>query len=304
MGIEKQCKIFMELQDRVKGCFYAGAIGDCIGGYFENNTRASGGFLNFEWQLSDDTQLTLATCESIIATKGISAENIAARFLLWFNENRITGLGSSTLGALKALQVGGHWALAGRQGEYAAGNGAAMRIAPLAFWEPGRQAIADVCRITHRNDEAYAGALAVVESIQASINGRWHDGAKLIPFLLEALPDTQVRDRLIALNNETAPISEVGRKYGNSGFVVDTVPLAVYAAQYATAGSLPEIFEEIVKSGGDTDTICAIAGNIAGAHLGYGQLPLLYKSKLHTIKEAALLERLVEEFIEVVLAVR
>ena len=50
-------------------------------------------------------------------------------------------LGSSTLKALRDLAAGAHWELAGARGEYAAGTGAAMRIAPLAFLlEPGSAA--------------------------------------------------------------------------------------------------------------------------------------------------------------------
>lgn len=53
-----------------------------------------------------------------------------------------------------------------------AGNGAAMRIAPLAFHvDPAlaqdRQVIRDVCRITHHNDEAYVGALAIVGAVRS-----------------------------------------------------------------------------------------------------------------------------------------
>ena len=65
-----------------------------------------------EWRISDDTQLTLATCESIIELDGsISPEHIAGRFVQWFRERRITGMGSSTLKALRDLDAGLHWAL-------------------------------------------------------------------------------------------------------------------------------------------------------------------------------------------------
>jgi hypothetical protein len=43
-----------------------------------------------------------------------------------YNKGKLTGLGASTLKALRDLQVGAHWALSGWSGEYAAGNGAAM----------------------------------------------------------------------------------------------------------------------------------------------------------------------------------
>jgi ADP-ribosylglycohydrolase len=80
------------------------------------------------------------------------------------------------LKSLRDLEAGNHWALAGRLGERAAGNGAAMRIAPLAFVtdpvnDDGRRFIRDVSQVTHRHDEAYAGALATVFAIRSSRQG-------------------------------------------------------------------------------------------------------------------------------------
>src|SRR4030095_7433995 len=87
-----------------------------------------------EWRLSDDTQLTLATCEAI-AGRGGSGDPmaVAAACANWHRAKRVTGMGSNTLKALTELVAGGHWALVGGKGERAASNGAAMRAAPLGF---------------------------------------------------------------------------------------------------------------------------------------------------------------------------
>jgi ADP-ribosylglycohydrolase len=124
-------------------------------------------------QLSDDTQLTLATCGAFCKHSRIDPAAIAATMLEWFQARKVTGIGSATLEAMRRLAAGSPWALAGRKGEMAAGNGAAMRIAPLAFFcDPldagDRVVLRDVCRITHHNDEAYAGALAVLLAIRFS----------------------------------------------------------------------------------------------------------------------------------------
>jgi ADP-ribosylglycohydrolase len=71
---------------------------------------------------------------------------------------------------LRDLEAGAQWALAGAKGERTAGNGAAVRIAPLTFLLDPFDAtdhviIHDVCRITHHNDEGYCGALAVLIAI-------------------------------------------------------------------------------------------------------------------------------------------
>src|SRR6185312_6344313 len=164
------------LRDKLTGCLVGGAIGDSVGSFHESKTNVQ--FIDFEasFGITDDTQLTLATCESIIETKSISPKNISMKFLEWFNGRKLTGLGSSTLKALRDLQVGAHWGLSGRSGEYAAGNGAAMRIAPLAFFlslSDHRTVIRDVCYITHKNEEAYIGALSVLYAIKANLSAQW-----------------------------------------------------------------------------------------------------------------------------------
>src|SRR5262249_52827300 len=154
-----------------------------------------------------------------------------------------------------------HWALVGNKGEYAAGNGAAMRIAPLAFClDPGkkesRQIIRDVSRITHHNEEAYVGALAVVIAIRAAFDGDWNGDHRLLQMVIDSLPDSSVRDRLteIAKLDNGVSLSELGRRFGRSGYVVDSVPLALVGSARIVELGFENMLSEIVSAGGDTDT--------------------------------------------------
>ena len=153
-------------------CLLAGLLGDAWGGAYEGQSAPAGTAFPRIAVVSDDTQLIMATCEALIESGGrVEPEIIASRFREWFTSGRFTGLGSSTLKALRDLSAGAHWALSGARGEFAAGAGAAMRAAPLAFFldprlDQDRQAIRDVSRITHHSDEAYAGALAMVLAVR------------------------------------------------------------------------------------------------------------------------------------------
>jgi ADP-ribosylglycohydrolase len=190
-------------------------------------------------------------------------EAIARKFLEWYNAGRLTGVGASTLKALRDLQVGAHWALAGRTGERAAGNGAAMRIAPLAFkvdltWE--RHLVRDVANITHKNDEAYAGALAVVVAVQQALGKHWSGENDLLPLVIDLLPDTRVRDRLIELQGlEGKSVREVGKQYGSSGYVVESVPWPVRRRSDQKPAGRGTV-RGTVEVGGDTDTVCSMTG--------------------------------------------
>ena len=252
-----------------------------MGGPYEGHGPPVTVHYNLRWFLSDDTQMTLATCEAIGEFGTVNAELIADRYVRWFRRHRISGMGASTLKALADLATGVHWSMAGRKGEMAAGNGAAMRIAPLAFVlnpekETERELIHDVCRITHRNEEAYAGVLAVVLAIQAVMKPGWSWQQNLPAQIFPLLPDTKVRGRLqmIAALDRNTTVYDVGRQFGASGYVVESVPLAIYGAQKMGSMNFTGLMEHVIAAGGDADTNASIAGQIAGAWLGFSKLPV------------------------------
>jgi ADP-ribosylglycohydrolase len=269
------------VRDQILGCILGGAIGDALGFSQEGKRLPIEISDGDEWRLSDDTQLTLATCEAITSRNGsVDPAAIAERFAQWHRASRVTGMGASTFKALSELVAGGHWALVGRRGERAAGNGAAMRAAPLAFCldpndEEPRQTIRDICRITHHHEEAYAGALAVVVAVRAAATGLWDGSSDLLRLVVEALPDTQTRDRLVALTEieEETPLLEIARRFGCSGYVAESVPLALCGASRIRSLDFKTVLVELIACGGDTDTNASIAGQVTGALIGRRRLP-------------------------------
>ena len=269
------------MRDRILGCILGGAIGDAFGRPYENLRPPIVISEADEWRLSDDTQLTLATCEAIASNNGAADPAvIAERFAHWHRARRVTGMGSNTLKALTELVAGGHWALVGGKGERAASNGAAMRAAPLAFCldpddDVERRTIRDVSRITHHHEEAYAGALAVVVAVRAAVAGLWNGSNDLLRLVVEAMPDTQTRDRLVALIEieEEIPLLEIARRFGCSGYVAESVPLALCGASRIRSLDFNAVLAELIACGGDTDTNASIAGQVAGALIGRNGLP-------------------------------
>jgi ADP-ribosyl-[dinitrogen reductase] hydrolase len=265
-------------RDSILGCIVGGAIGDAVCSHFEGSkvlSNESIDLTSFDWQITDDTQLTLATCEALVKWEPDPGK-IADGLLLWFRARRIRRLGASTLKALRDLDLGCHWALAGRKGEFAAGNGSAIRVAPIAFCAQvdtmvGRQFLRDVSRITHQSDEAYAGALATVLSI--FFTAKRNDGSLISDVALE-LPDSKVKDRLLLLDQEAKmSIVDVAKEFGASGHVADSVPLAIFASQQAKKIGFVNMLQQIVRGGGDCDSIASIASQIVGSSLGLAGLP-------------------------------
>jgi ADP-ribosylglycohydrolase len=184
-----------------------------------------------------------------------------------------------------------------------------MRIAPLAFLvdpavDADRVLIRDVCRITHHNDEAYVGALAVVVAVRllAFGTGRPEESSPL-DVVASSLPDSQVRDRLVRYRGfpaSTLP-RDVADCWGSSGFVVESVPLALFAAQSIASQPFETVIGQAVAAGGDADTVASIVGQIVGAGLGVDALPADLLARIRGIEE---IRHTAEEFAVTVEKVR
>lgn len=287
-------------ESRIFGCLLAGAIGDAVGAFAEGSDSSSLPAADAPLAITDDTQLTLATMESIIEHREVNPERIAERFTHWYRQRRFSGLGSSTLKALRELDAGGHWATVGAVGERAAGNGAAIRVAPLAFLlDPdstiSRRTIRDVCRVTHRHDEAYIGSLAIVYTIRFGLrNGNLSD--ELFELLSGCLPDSVVRDRIRIIQSDSLLPRDYVERFSSSGYVADSVPLSIL-----TAVRIPDIdslLSELVSFGGDTDSNASMACQILGAAQGLEALPAVWLTR---IEETAQIEQTVRDFAGIVL---
>lgn len=295
----------MHKQERLAGCILAGAIGDAWGSGYENLPlpRARNTFYlqpapltKPVWQLTDDTQLTLVTLAALCKWPQLTPAQLATSLADAYGQDLFTGLGASTLKALRELRAGGHWSQVGRGGDYGAGNGAAMRSAPFAFWEQYSPAkLSDFCKITHGHPDAYVGALGVVLAIRAILAGHWTGAEPLLELLLPQLPDTRLRDRLLeiqALPGQPT-IADVAR-LGTSGYVVDSVPFALFCASQVPLLGLHTMLKATISAGGDTDTNASLAGQVAGTLLGPPGIPADLLGKLRRVERYDWLHQVVQ----------
>jgi ADP-ribosyl-[dinitrogen reductase] hydrolase len=151
-----------------------------------------------------------------------------------------------------------------------------------------------VSRITHHSDEAYVGSLAIAIAVRmCGLSSRVR--SDLLAAVEEQLPDTRVRDRLAALRAFGGDAQAAAQWFGNSGYVVDAVPLALFIVAGADDAPLAAVIGRVVSIGGDTDTIAAIVGQVLGA-AGYAAPPEL----LATIENIPAVEAIVDQFIMLV----
>lgn len=292
-------------KDQILGCLLGGAIGDAFGSAFENQPLPKADTVVWglpappaPWLISDDTQLAQITCNALLDPREFSPELLVEHFLSAFKKGRLRGLGSSTLQALRDLDAGISWMQSGRQGEHAAGNGAAMRIAPFAFCDwVNREWVWRIARITHRNDEACTGALAHFLALRHLLQNPNPSAFEWMMSVANQLPDTNLKDRLIFLSDQQRnfTLSSV-TSLGVSGYVVDSVPFAFFAATQVHHLGFGQMLEQVVAAGGDTDTNASLAGQLAGFMLGASQLPIDWVNQFKSLEEGPETLSIFEEF--------
>jgi ADP-ribosylglycohydrolase len=93
--------------------------------------------------------------------------------------------------------------------------------------------------------------------------------------------------------------ADIGQTWGSSGFVADSVPLALFAARAIGRRNFVQVVGSAVAAGGDTDTIGSLTGQIAGAAVGASGLP---DDVLDRLRERAEIAQVAQTFARVVTA--
>ena len=168
------------LPDRFAGCLLGLALGDAMGAPREGGVaerlawRVLGRTPDGRMRWTDDTQMTLALSESLIAQQGLVLDDAALRMARAHQWRR--GYGPGAAKVLARIRRGEPWPSASRSvypdGSY--GNGGAMRVAPLALWfAPDAaavwQAARDSAAITHAHEAAQWGAGAMALAVRTAL---------------------------------------------------------------------------------------------------------------------------------------
>lgn len=268
--------------DRARGAMLGTFCGDALGMPFEGahpadvperlemlDARLGRG------TYTDDTEMAIVLAESLLERGGIQPEALGRAFADGFDPRR--GYGSGTIGVLRLVRSGVHPHDAARSsfgGQGSQGNGAAMRIAPVAVRYAGDgAAVADAARasalVTHAHPVGVDGAVVQATAIAVALSGE-----PPLEAAARVATTAELRDRLATagelLDASPAP-AELAAALGNLSTAHLSVPAAVYAA--AVHESVEEAIVFAVRCGGDTDTIGAMTGAIAGAREGAGAIP-------------------------------
>jgi len=283
------------LADKFAGSLLGLALGDCLGASWEGyrGTEVAEAYYDgrfdpvnlriSEW--TDDTAMAMATAQSIVDTGVVDGSDLAAKYLAWF-ESGGRGIGRATYHSMRRLQSGTPWHEAGQKGEYASGNGVAMRIAPVGLLHArDLSGLAEDCRtcgvITHRNEDAIAGAVAIAYAVATAAAGKLS-----IDTLAVQMSSVASSPRVSSLILRAGELVEVGQsplealsELGLGGSVYETVPTVVYCVMRWPDDPVKGLVSAVVN-GGDTDTRAAMVGAIWGAQRGTSAWPAYWLKEL------------------------
>ena len=295
----------IDLAEALEGCLLGTAAGDMLGLPFENLSRAHVARLLREpleqslflgrGLISDDTEHTVMVARSLLEERH-DASRFARRFaarLRWWLLSAPPGVGGATARGVVKLWLGFP---PSRSGVRSAGNGPAMRAALIGvLCGDDHERLASLTRastaLTHTDDRAYDGALLVAcaAACARAVRGRTP---------LEALAELRarhararsgeagsltgvvdaMRDALVRGMDVGDYARSLGCGDGVTGFVMHTVPVAIYA-WLVHSGDFRRAITEVVRCGGDTDSVAAITGAIVGASLGPAAIPATWLAR-------------------------
>lgn len=302
----------------IVGALLGGAVGDAMGAPFEglwsddipNSESLASSFHEYDGypvgQYTDDTQLTIATIQSIVHNGDIVLSDIARSISeLWRHHAVIGPGGACTQAAERYLATGDHRDMGAPVGQ--AGNGTAMRTAALGHWfGDDRQSlvstVADISRLTHQDPRSIAGGVAIALAANLLASDRTMDGADLCRELADAIAtlDTELSELLRLLPEQMhSPhckqfIAAAGQPTAEfalpiiSPFVIPTVLASIYCINMYR-DSWVKAVTSAVQLGGDVDTLGAIVGALAGTIHGVDGIPARLRTDLQDSESIQLL---------------
>ena len=300
------------MRDKFIGGLLGCAIGDALGAAYEGVWSESipekhillREFSHFEGypqgQYTDDTQLTIATIESIVQHREISAYLIAkSMFALWKTQAVVGPGGACTQAADRFLASDNPNTCGADKGS--AGNGTAMRTAllGLAFCNTPQKlatTVAQISRLTHRDMRSIAGGIAIAKAahinathndicpntfcheIATCIEDYHRDFANLIANLPQYL-EREDEETLNFICYSGMPQPEFSAPI-ITPFVIPTVLAALWCfLRHKNCWS--QAVYRAIKFGGDVDTLGAITGALSGIYLGQQAIPIHLRNKVY-----------------------
>lgn len=268
-----------EIYDRARAAFIGLAVGDALGAAVEFMTAGEiqakygrlteitgGGWLRLRpGQVTDDTHMSLCIARAIVASSGWKLSAIADNFAVWL-KGKPVDVGSTCRKGIRNYMLKGE--LETPFNQWDAGNGAAMRMLPVALFTIGDEKLLEnyamaQAHLTHHHPLSDDACIFLGRLVQLAILG---------------YSKVRLRKELEQLFARHETFRFEPYKGLASGYVVDTLQTVFY--HFFRSRSFEECLIGTVNQGGDADTTGAIAGMLAGAYYGMESIPKRWLKKM------------------------
>lgn len=231
---------------------------------------------------TDDTQMTLALAEGILASDSqdvdVMMQEVGRQFVRWAHSpenNRAPG--RTCLEGIRRYESGLEWREAGLI--ESKGCGSAMRVAPIGYvYQHDTEMLRKVAEasslITHRHPAAVAASVGAAYLVKLALDGvhpdsYLHQLAVFVDGMSEEFDLALHRvGHVLGLGDEIAAMRHIGEGWVGE----EAVALALYCVMRH-----PDDYVAVVRRGansnGDSDSIASIAGGISAARLGLDAIP-------------------------------
>ncbi|MCF7981953.1 MAG: ADP-ribosylglycohydrolase family protein [Pseudomonadales bacterium] len=238
--------------------------------------------------VSDDTEHTLFVCQGLLCHPDSVKrfKRALAWKLRWWFLALPAGIGLGTARAIIKLWL---FIPLSKSGVFTAGNGPAMRSAIIgARFYDDTSKINDFVKasteLTHTDPRALVGAAAISYAAALAVTSEKEQRPDVRPFFnslrsLSSQEDKEWPALVDLIENalkDKLSVADFAMKMnlakGVTGYIYHTVPVALYSWLHHY-GDFKRTLTEVLNCGGDTDTVGAITGALAGATVGEDAIP-------------------------------
>lgn len=241
---------------------------------------------------SDDTAMEIATIDSFIQKKYFDYKDIMDKWVKWISKSEYTptgvafDIGRTCLKAIKKYCNGTAPLQCGSTSINENGNGSLMRILPVALYAYSKKLddtsihklTNEVSSLTHAHEVSRLGCYIYVQFIICLLKGNTKQEAyKHIQYLDYSAYDMHSLKLYKRILDEQIEVQRLDQ-IKSTGYIVDTLESAMWI--FMNAEHYKEAIIASTNIGGDTDTIGAIVGSMAGIYYGFDSIPSNWLEKL------------------------
>lgn len=297
-----------DTKDRAYGMMFGLVIGDILGAPVQFDTDSQSICANIEklkdfhdnqilpkGVYTDDTSMTLCLADSLIEKQGYDSYDVMKKYSDWaafgyrsyfnygYDVGRQTDEAIADFAKNPVVEKN-------RKRETSAGNGGIMRLAPT------------IVATIKANDLTKTVELAWISSRETHYSETAEMGAELFANILYRALRSKNKNEIISFEDLHFTTDEMRECFLDhewllkpriksngaclrdlGGFVIDAITIALWG--FLQAKDFEDGMLKVLMLGGDTDTNCAIYGQLAGAYYGFKNIPKRWIDNMAISKE-------------------